>query len=192
VAAVSILRAGPPSDHRLASALASVAGRPLTYGGVGCSLGRAPADGGLVDRSWSTVLLGPSDRFERAAEGLRRWQAHRGARLRVLADGPPATGQEVAVGIPLGPAHLVATCRVVAVIDHDLAFGFAYGTLPLHPERGEESFLVERAGHDVRVTVRAVSAAAHPLARAAGPLAPRLQAVAARRYLAALQRWVSR
>lgn len=180
------LRPGRPTEARLARSLASVAGAPLTYGGVGCSLGRATADEGVRTRTWSTVLLGGSDRFERAVEVLQGWAAHRGSGLRVLADGPPRLDQEVAVGVPVGVAHVVACCRVVGVVDHADAWGFAYGTLPLHPERGEESFVVERVGTEVRFTVRAC---AEPvgISRALGPLAGALQGVAGRRYLAALR-----
>ena len=79
----------------------------------------------------------------------------------------------------------------MAVVDEADRFGFAYGTLPDHPERGEESFLVVRDERGaLRFDVCAVSAPTHPLARLAPPVADRIQRSAVRRYLTAMQRAV--
>jgi uncharacterized protein (UPF0548 family) len=54
--------------------------------------------------------------------------------------------------------------------------GFAYGTLPGHPESGEEAFLLEQ--HDDGTVTFAVTAFSRPataLARAAGPLGRAIQ-----------------
>lgn len=79
------------------------------------------------------------------------------------------------------------TCRVVSVVDEPNRLGFAYGTLPIHPEQGEESFIVERddAGE---VTFRLVAASRprHGLARLCPPVARRLQRAATERYLDAM------
>ena len=51
------------------------------------------------------------------------------------------------------------TCRVASVVDEPNRFGFAYGTLPIHPEQGEQSFIVERdEGGKVTFTLRAKKA----------------------------------
>jgi uncharacterized protein (UPF0548 family) len=42
----------------------------------------------------------------------------------------------------ISPARLVLSCRVVRCTDEARPFGFTYGTLLGHPERGEESFHV--------------------------------------------------
>lgn len=112
---------------------------------------------------------------------------HRGAGLEVLTDGGIAVGTNVALSAPLPVAHIEATCRIVAVVDDPDRFGFAYGTLRVHPEQGEESFIVSRSGSGVRFDVVAVSRPVHPLARLIGPGATHLQDVAVRRYLAAMQ-----
>jgi len=72
-------------------------------------------------------------------------------------------------------------CRVVQVIAEDSGprrFGFAYGTLEGHVERGEERFVVELdpATDMVWYEVRAVSQPRALLARLASPVARRLQA----------------
>jgi uncharacterized protein (UPF0548 family) len=77
-------------------------------------------------------------------------------------------------------------CRVVATVEEPDEFGFAYGTLPMHPERGEESFIVRRLPGGVLFTIRAASQPAHPLARLAPPVANLLRGRAVGRYLEAM------
>jgi uncharacterized protein (UPF0548 family) len=79
------------------------------------------------------------------------------------------------------------TCRVVAIVDEPDRFGFAYGTLSVHPERGEEAFVVTRADGSLRFDVIAVSAHANLLTRLMAPIADRLQASASGRYLRAME-----
>ncbi len=67
--------------------------------------------------------------------------------------------------------------------------GFAYGTLPGHPESGEERFVVRltpegQVVYEIRVFFRLASRAA----RLAGPLSLVLQRVATGRYVAAIRR----
>jgi uncharacterized protein (UPF0548 family) len=86
----------------------------------------------------------------------------------------------------------VAPCRVVAVLDEDDRWGFAYGTLPGHPEIGEESFVVSLTEHgSVRFSVTAFSRPAGSVTRAAGPLGRLVQQVATRAYLRALRRYTA-
>jgi uncharacterized protein (UPF0548 family) len=104
--------------------------------------------------------------------------------LAVRTDGPLTVGTNVAMCAPLPIGFVDVTCRVVEVVDDGARFGFAYGTLPVHPERGEESFIVSR--HPLTFTVVSVSHPVHPLARLAPPVADRLQANASARYLDAM------
>ena len=79
-------------------------------------------------------------------------------------------------------------CRVVWSVEEDRRAGFAYGTLPGHPEQGEEAFVVDwGADGAVWFTVRAVSRPAAWYMQAAGPLGRSGQRVFARRYVSALQ-----
>jgi uncharacterized protein (UPF0548 family) len=85
----------------------------------------------------------------------------------------------------LWPAKIPA--RVVYVIDEPDRKGFAYGTLPGHPERGEESFVVERrADESVWLTIRAFSRPANRFFWAAYPALRLLQALFTERYKRAL------
>jgi len=126
--------------------------------------------------------------FRRAADALRNWRVHEGAGLVVLAAGPPSVGAVVAMAAPLPVGWVDVVCRVVEVFDEQDRFGFAYGTLSVHPEQGEESFTVLRAGDgSVSFEIVAVSRPRHVLAQAAPPVARRLQAAATNRYLEAMQ-----
>ena len=70
------------------------------------------------------------------------------------------------------------TGRIVYVTDEPHRFGFAYGTLPAHPEQGEEAFHIETDSHGmVRFVVTAFSRPRHSLARIGSPVARRASAV---------------
>lgn len=146
-----------------------------------------PPPGYRRDR-WMCELGGDVEVFERAADVLRSWQMHRTAGLIVEADGPPAVGMDVAMAAPLPVGYVDVVCRVVDVIDEPDRYGFTYGTLPVHPEQGEESFTIARgAGGVVNLEIIAASRLRHPLARACPPVARRLQSRAIDRYLASMQ-----
>ncbi|WP_375400663.1 DUF1990 family protein [uncultured Amnibacterium sp.] len=82
--------------------------------------------------------------------------------------------------------RLFAPTRVVRVLQTDRTVGFAYGTLPGHPVRGEESFVLHlRDDGHVLLELRTLSRTALPFALAL-PLARAFQARYAARYLRAL------
>ena len=96
----------------------------------------------------------------------------------------------MAAPLPVGWIDVV--CRVVAVVDEPERFGFTYGTLPIHPEQGEESFTVTRSDDGGFIfEIVAVSRPRQLLARAVPPVARRLQAAATNRYLKAMHAAVS-
>jgi uncharacterized protein (UPF0548 family) len=80
-------------------------------------------------------------------------------------------------------------CRVVWAVDEPDRRGFGYGTLPGHPESGEESFVVSlRPDGGVVYELRAFSRLATPLSRLGGPVSRRVQALALDRYVGAIRR----
>jgi len=132
------------------------------------------------------------DHFEAAVAALDDWQVQRRSGAVVRADGGSLTAGTVAVvrlGLPvLGFVGVDAPVRIVGVVEEDQRRGFAYGTLPGHPEEGEEAFVVSIADDGVvRFTVDAFSRPASRLARLGGPLTSMAQEVMTRRYLAALE-----
>ena len=186
---------GRPSDAKLARLLDDVRATPLTYSEHGRTLARV---GGLppgYHHVRASRDVGAGDAAWRAAcDGIRGWRLHRGSGLRVApADPPIAVGTEVVTDVGLaGPVHVLAACRVVEVVDEPTRFGFAYGTLAVHPAQGEEAFVVERLDDGVvRLTITAFSRSNGLLMRLGGPLVRRQQAAATGAYLDALERYVS-
>lgn len=128
-----------------------------------------PAGSAALRRS---VDVGAAGDLERLGAAVLDWAVQRRSGVAVRGadgrDAPPVEeGQEARVVIPLLRAGAVrlevaAPVQVVRVLDGPDAVGFAYGTLPHHPEVGEESFVVVRAGDRVRFELRALSRPAFP------------------------------
>jgi uncharacterized protein (UPF0548 family) len=180
-----------PSDAELSQIAASVTDAPFTYDEVAATARPDALPDGYHQVHAARAVGAGDQAFAVAVDGVRRWQLHRRQGYRVAPDDPPVeVGTVVAVDVPLVAVHVIATCRIAWVVDEPDRFGFGYGTLPIHPESGEEAFVVERDPHDAAGTVRLVIAAfsrpRHPLVRLAGPVARRQQARATQGYLDAL------
>jgi uncharacterized protein (UPF0548 family) len=116
---------------------------------------------------------------------------HEGAGMTVAADGPAERDRTVVLclGRPLG---LLIPCRVVYVVAEERRRGFAYGTLPGHPEQGEEAFIVELADDGtVWAEITAFSRPGSRVVRWSGPLGPVAQSIALRVYTRSLRRLVN-
>ncbi|MFL6101052.1 MAG: DUF1990 family protein [Actinomycetales bacterium] len=149
---------------------------------------RRPLPAGYRHLDHITELGAGRATFERAAGALMTWQMHRRAGLVVVADGQPAEGQTVVAGFGR-PVCVVIPCRVVYVVHEDRRRGFGYGTLPGHPERGEESFVVRHDADDhVRLHITAFSQPGSWLNRLVQPIDRWFQTRATRRYEDALRR----
>ncbi len=163
--------------------LRRLADLPLTYPEVGATAGPPPP--GYHHLGFATQVGAGQQRFEQAADTLMHWGMQRSAGLRVNASSEVATvGAVVLVGV----GWLQAPCRVVYVIDEPDVRGFAYGTLPGHPETGEERFAVR---HDpltaaVFAEVSAFSRPATWWSKAGGPVVTLGQRVIAKRYIRAV------
>ena len=154
---------------------------PLTYSEVGATAAsQLPAgyDHLHIERQIGTG----QQRFEQAADAVMRWGMQRGAGLRVQASSEVV---EVDTVVLVRMGFLPAPCRVVYVIDEPDIRGFAYGTLPGHPECGEERFVVRRdpTTSAVFAEVSAFSRPATWWSKAGRPLVSVAQRVIARRYL---------
>lgn len=78
-----------------------------------------------------------------AKDAIRQWKAHEHVGITLTpADTELHEGTTVLASRNLGPVAIVAPCRIIYVTDEPSRFGFAYGTLPGHPEKGEEAFHV--------------------------------------------------
>ena len=104
---------------------------------------------------------------------------------------PVVVAETVLLVLPLGPTELRIACRLVDVTDTPTSFGFVYGTLPVHPECGEERFMVEHeVDGTVRFTIDVFWKPNHPLAILGAPIARRMQQRFTKGYLDALARFV--
>jgi uncharacterized protein (UPF0548 family) len=161
-----------------------------TYSDLGATLNGERPEGFRHDRYEAVLGSGP-EAFERAAKGLQEWQAHSVAGIRVFpADSPIEKGATVVVTLGTSLVALAAPCRIVEVIEDEDRWGFAYGTLPGHPEQGEEAFVVSRSSNRILFEVTAFSRPGDPLVRLSGPLGRGIQRAGTKGYLRALKRFV--
>ena len=164
-----------PSDEDAARFVASQRDLAYTYAEVGATNATPPA-GYTVDHN--RIQLGSGEAtFRGAVEALKKWRHFELGWVAIVPHGVRVEiGATVAVKArAFGTWSLNAT-RVVYVIDEARRFGFAYGTLPDHVEKGEERFLVEWLADDsVWYDILAFSRPQHPLVKLSAPLARRLQ-----------------
>ncbi|MBH0775367.1 DUF1990 family protein [Nocardia bovistercoris] len=159
----------------------------LTYTEVGATDGDMPAG------YHRFTLRRPIGRgralFERAGAEIMAYRMQKGTGIFHIADTPTAeVGTSLAVRLGVGPFAIEAPCRVVYLLRETNRLGFAYGTLPGHPEIGEELFAVEYDPTDDTVygLVKAFSRPGAWYVRLGGPAVRLLQRIIAGRYIAAL------
>ena len=167
--------------------LAALRAEPLTYPRDAVAAAGPPPPG--YRHFEKSVRLRRRD-FEGAARDLLGWRVQDRAGLQVRASGTAGTpGTVVELRLGVGQLGVRIPCRVVEVIDEPDRRGFAYGSLPGHPESGEERFLLERQPDGgIRFSVAAVSRHASLLARLGGPVSRWVQDGMTRRYLHSLDR----
>ena len=163
----------------------------FTYAEVGATRS-ALLDGAPLPDGYDHVLrhVPIKSEFRTAADALARWEPQWGAGLKVRTDADrAAAGVRFATGLGAGPLRLWAPCEVVWLVDEPDRYGFGFGTLDGHPERGEEAFLVSVAADGtVWFDVLAFSWPARWWARVGHAFARRLQARVTDRYVRAMER----
>jgi uncharacterized protein (UPF0548 family) len=167
-----------PSPQNIDAFLAASRELPLSYDPVGLA-GQDP-DGYCIDTHDAIIGRGEAA-FERAKTALTEWRHFELGWVEIFPPRAPATpGTVVAVLVRHMGFWSINGCRVVypvgAASGHE--FGFAYGTLTNHAERGEEIFTVSLRPEtgDVWYGIRAVSSPRAMLARLGYPLTRALQA----------------
>ena len=131
-----------PSRQKIAALFEAAKSMSPNYREVGATADADLPNGYRHSRYLEPV--GPGELFSGAVQGLRQWAAHGEAGITIFpAEVPIALGATLIVSRRIGPLHLSAPCRIVRVIDETNCYGFAYGTLPGHPERGEEAFIID-------------------------------------------------
>jgi uncharacterized protein (UPF0548 family) len=138
------------------------------------------------------------DVFARAIAAIKRWEMFNIGWVELLwPDAPIEMGTTVAVQARHLGFWSLNACRIVGVIDEEGAvykYGFTYGTLPDHAERGQERFTIEwnRDSNLVFYDIFAFSRPKKLLARLGYPFTRALQRRFARDSLQAMLCVVSR
>jgi uncharacterized protein (UPF0548 family) len=151
------------------------------------------ADWGTTDRLYrrsevSALVATDDTDWDRIADDLLHWRVK--TRSGFLVDSPTrvTVGDRPLIRVRLLGLTVVEPVEVIDVIDESSRVGFAYRTLPGHPVRGEEAFIVDRIRDGVTLTVRSLTAASDvPFWRLVHPLLRIAQTVTRRRYLRALR-----
>ncbi len=159
-----------PSDSYLRQFLESQAGQGLTYPEVAATAERLP-DG--YDHDFAALELGRGQAtFLAARTALSHWaEFDTGWTDLYWPQTPLEPGRTVAVVARSCGLRFLNACRIVYVIEEPRRFGFAYGTLPVHAESGEERFqIVWRPDDTVHYEVAAFFRPRHALVRAAWPI----------------------
>ena len=179
-----------PSPEAIQRFIASQRELPFSYPEVGATAVELP-QGYIVDRN--RIQLGRGkETYERAIAAVRNWKQFELGWVRMV---PPHTPIEVGAVVAILTRHFgfwsLNACRVVYLIDEDgpvKKFGFAYGTLSSHVERGEERFTIEwhMANDTVWYEILAFSRPNQFLVRLGFPLARSLQKRFARDSLAVM------
>jgi uncharacterized protein (UPF0548 family) len=170
-----------PAEAGIRAFVAAQSTLPFSYAEVGATReGVTPKGYYAVDRY--RVKLGEGEAaYRRAVEALRGWRQFDLGWASIV---PRGASLEVGTTVAVLARHFgfwsLNSVRVVYLVegtDRAERFGFAYGTLPGHGEKGEERFVVERDRESgtVYYDVLAFSRPNHTLAWLGYPFARALQ-----------------
>ena len=140
-----------PTEAQLIQFLMDQENEPFSYRELGSTRGESPAG---FDKDRLRVCLGHGrEVFENAKAAIRQWKMFPPEMASLFwPDKPIEDGTIVGVMFRAGPMWSLNPCRIVYTInesgDEMSRFGFAYGTLPEHLEKGEERFCVEWHAED--------------------------------------------
>ncbi len=169
-----------PSEAAVRRFISTQEDLPFSYENVGASREGATLRGYAVDRYRVKLGEGP-EAYARAVEALRGWRQFDLGWAWLL---PPHAPIEVGTTVGVLARHYgfwsLNTARIAYLVEESgevERFGFGYGTLPGHAERGEERFGVEwnREDSSVYYDVFAFSRPKLPLAWPGYPFARLLQ-----------------
>lgn len=169
-----------PSEAAVRRFISSQEDLPFSYDDVGASREGEASPGYVVDRYRVRLGEGP-EAYARAVEALRGWRQFDLGWVRLL---PPEAPIKIGTTVGVLARHYgfwsLNTARIVYLVEETgdaERFGFGYGTLPGHAERGEERFIVEwdREDGSVYYDVFAMSRPKHSLAWLGYPFARVLQ-----------------
>jgi uncharacterized protein (UPF0548 family) len=168
-----------PTDAELIDFLSTERDLDFSYANVGATATTFWPQG--FDHDRNRVSLGNGDAiFRKAALAVSAWRHFPAPWTRIVpANSPISKDTSVALLIRAIGVWWWSSARIVYTIDEagpTPRFGFAYGTLPSHVEKGEEQFLLEMdVQGDVWYSINSFSRPRILAARLAYPIVRRLQ-----------------
>jgi uncharacterized protein (UPF0548 family) len=177
-----LFRLTPPSEDEVRHFIGHQEQSPFSYPDVGATASALPAG---YDVDHNRVRLGEGEAaWQRARDAIRAWEMFHMPWVRLYwPDTPIQPGAVVAVSFRHFGFFSLNACRIVYVVSENGSagaisrFGFAYGTLREHAERGEERFTVEwnHQTDEVCYDILAFSRPRAALAKLAYPVSRTLQ-----------------
>lgn len=180
-----------PTEQQIRATLARQQTQDFSYSEVGSSRAELPRHYAVL-HSRTNIGRG-SVTFEKAMAAVSQWKMFDLPGIWLCwPSAPVRPGSTVALVIKHFGFWSLNCCRIVYVVDDEdgplRRYGFAYGTLPEHAERGEERFTVEwdRTSDLICYDILSFSRPANLLTQMAYPVARRLQRSFMRNSLAAM------
>lgn len=164
-----------PNDEQLGDLSARLNLLPHSYPEVGQSQQDFPAG---YDHDRNKVYLGEGElAFEKAKAALSQWLMFPSQWIKIYpAQAPIQEGQLVLILFLLVGFWWANPCRIIYTVDEPRRFGFGYGTVQGHVEKGEEYFGVyQDAAGKVWYEINAFSKPGIWLTQLTYPLARRFQ-----------------
>jgi uncharacterized protein (UPF0548 family) len=188
---------GRPSQHTVEGFLSLQVDQGFSYSEVEMTRHTlTPPPGYIADHN--RVKLGQGNLvFDQALKALKHWQHFNLGWVDVCSrEVPIERGASVGLLTSFSAFWLLFSCRIVYVVNEEgllQKYGFAYGTLPGHPECGEERFTVEwnHADDSVWYDILAFSHPANALTRVAYPVTRFLQKRFAKDSMGAMMKAVT-
>jgi len=184
-----------PTDRQIEDFIASQQTKPFSYPKPGATR-TVPPPHYTIDHNRICLGYGAKT-FEQAKIAIRRWLMFDINWLKLCWPHTPIEpGATVAILAQAMGIWSLNACRIVYAIDQpgeQERFGFAYGTLPEHAERGEERFTVawHHADDSVWYDILAFSRPNQLLAKVGYPYVRRLQKQFAAASMDAVRRHVA-
>jgi uncharacterized protein (UPF0548 family) len=185
-----------PTEDTIRHFIKQQKGGSFSYDQVGSSRNASKPSDYTADHNREQIGEGRAA-FERAKEAIKQWKMFDLSFTELYFDNTPIeAGQTVAILIRHFGFWSLNAARIVYTLDESTndieKFGFAYGTLTEHGERGEERFSVEyhKADESVWYDLYAFSKPNHILAKIGYPLSRYLQKEFARQSKLAMKKAV--
>lgn len=170
-----------PTTKEIEDLIKSQSESPFSYENVGATKNQNAPEGFPINHQRKKLGNGKKI-FKKAVEAMDLWQMYALDWTQVKPENVPIKEGEIVVTMinHLGFWSL-NPCRIIYLIDEKndefQKFGFAFGTLPAHSEKGEEQFQIEwnKKTDEVFYKIYAFAKPHNPLAKIAFPYVSYLQ-----------------